>query len=238
MKVTLINFTPYAVETLIFAKSTRLNMTPDLMSSIMQMSDEDKMKEIEYIANTIPSSHEFVDYMFLIERVSRAFTHQLVRTRHGSYAQQTMRMIDKSTYDYVHTEKNDGDPDALDLLKTHQVLTQDIYRQLIDAGQPVEDARGVLPTNIATNIVAKFNLRTLSELCKSRTGGRTQGEYQAVVGAMADAVLSNHPWADKFLYPHGRDHFNEIEEFAKREFGNDVAKKNELLKIVDHLRKK
>ena len=43
------------------------------------MSDEQKEEELKYVFGTIGSSWEFVDYIFLITDVSRAFTHQAVR---------------------------------------------------------------------------------------------------------------------------------------------------------------
>ena len=80
-------------------------------------------------------------------------------------------------------------------------------------------------------------MRTFVDLAKARTGGRTQNEYQKVVNAMVDEVLAVHPWAEKFLFQQGRDHFAEIEAFAQREYGGNLLKKGELLKIVDKLRK-
>lgn len=237
MNVKLIGFTGNARELLIFTKSTRLQMSPDLFENVMNMTDEQKAAEIEYIANTVPSSWEFVDYTFLITGVSRAFTHQFVRNRHGSYAQQTMRVLEMGNYDYVPTQANLESEEAMAILAHHQSVTQACYGELLKAGQAPEDARGILPTNIATNIVARFNLRTMSELAKSRTGGRTQGEFQKVINAMIDRILEVHPWAQPFLFPAGRDLFNEIEEFARREWPNDLLKRGQLLKIVDQLRK-
>lgn len=237
MNVTLVSHTPEAAELLIFTKSTRLTLSPGLFDEIRAWPQERKMEELRYIANTIPSSWEFVDYVFLIEGVSRAFTHQFVRTRNASYAQQTMRVLDMGAYDYVFTERNLADPKAVAIIRATNEVIRSAYNQLLEAGQPAEDARGILPTNIATNIVAKFNLRTLSELAKSRTGGRTQREYQCVMQRMVDAVLAVHPWAEAFLFQQGRDYFKEIEEFAEREYGGNLLKKGELLKIVDRLRK-
>lgn len=237
MKVTLISHTPDAVELLLFTKATRLNMTPSLLNDIRNLSQDAKMAELDYMANTIPSSWEFVDYVFLVEGVSRAYTHQQVRTRAASYAQQTMRVLDMGEFDYVYTERNLENKVArasIDLLLDEIKKT---YKFLIDIGQAPEDARGILPTNIATNIVCKFNLRTFVDLAKSRTGGRTQSEYQKVVNAMVDEVLAVHPWAEKFLFQQGRDYFAEIEAFAQKEFGGNLLKKGELLKIVDRLRK-
>jgi thymidylate synthase (FAD) len=236
MKVTLINHTQNAVDLMLFTKATRLNMTPDLMASIAAKSNEEKMEELRYMANTIPSSWEFVDYTFLVEGVSRAYTHQQVRTRAASYAQQTMRVLDMGEFDYVYSDRILNDPNAKAIVDLALGEIKDDYQILIKSGVPPEDARGILPTNIATNIVCKFNLRTFVELAKSRTGGRTQGEYQKVINAMVDEVLKVHPWAEMFLFQQGRDYFNEIEEFAKAKFP-DLKERGELLKIVDKMRK-
>lgn len=237
MKVTLINHTQDATTLLLFTKSTRLTMSPGLMDEIRAWHPDRVAEELAYMANTIPSSWEFVDYVFLVEGVSRAYTHQQVRTRAASYAQQTMRVLDMGHFDYVFTDKNRANAAAMGVIKETLQRIREAYNDLIKLGQAPEDARGILPTNIATNIVCKFNLRTLAELCASRTGGRTQSEYQKVVNAMADAVLAVHPWAEQFLFPKQRDYFAEIEAWAEREFGGDLLKKGALLKIVDKMRK-
>lgn len=236
--VTLISHTPEADVLLVFTKSTRLTMSPGGLQRIRDMSPAQRLAELAYMANTIPSSWEFVDYVFLVERVSRAYTHQQVRTRTGSYAQQTMRVLDMGEFEYVFTDRNEADPAVMEEIGAVNERIRRGYARLRALGQPAEDARGILPTNIATNIVCKFNLRGLADLARSRTGGRTQGEYQHVINAMLDAVIAVHPWAEKFLFPADRDAFAEIEDFAKREFKDDILKRGELLKIVDFMRKR
>jgi thymidylate synthase (FAD) len=237
MNVTLINHTADAETLLLFTKATRLTLSPALINEIRAWPPERKREELKYMANTIPSSWEFVEYTFLVEGVSRAYTHQQVRTRAASYAQQTMRVLDMGEFDYVFTERNLEDRAAEALIKDCLKKIKATYKSLIALGQAPEDARGILPTNIATNIVCKFNLRTLSELAASRTGGRTQREYQRVINAMVDKVLLVHPWAEEFLFRQQRDYFAEIEAFADREYGGNLLKKGELLKIVDKMRK-
>jgi thymidylate synthase (FAD) len=173
----------------------------------------------------------------MIEGVSRAFTHQFVRSRQGSYAQQTMRVLNMCEYEYIYTDRVANNLDAFNVVNIVNENIRAGYNALIDLGIPAEDARGILPTNISTNIVAKFNLRAFVDLAKSRTGGRTQNEYQKVMNAMADEVLKVHPWAEKILFQAGRDYFAEIEAFAEREYGGDLLKKGQLLKIVDKMRK-
>lgn len=229
--VQLISYTPDAMDMLIFTKQTRLQLSPGLFEEIKKWPEEKKLQELNYMANTIPSSWEFVDYSFLITGVSRAFTHQLVRTRNGSYAQQTMRVLDVKDYEFVHTSDDQYYKIEVDAVNFN---IMEAYKHMLDAGIAIEDARGILPTNIATNIVAKFNLRTLSELCKSRTGGRTQGEYRDIMKLIAQEVLRVHPWAEMFLFPQGRNHYDELERFACK---LKYDERMELLKICDRMRK-
>jgi flavin-dependent thymidylate synthase len=237
MKVTLISHTPDAAELLIFTKNTRLQMTPGALEEIKAWPEERKLQELTYMANTIPSSWEFVDYVFAVEGVSRAYTHQQVRTRTASYAQQSMRVVKMERFGFVWPSRIHPHSEAYSVMRSVVDVIQAGYDRLVGAGVAPEDARAILPTNISTNIVCKFNLRTLAELARSRAGGRTQGEYRDVVVAMIEAVVAVHPWAEVFLAPKGRNYFDEIEAFAEAEFGGDLIKKGQLLKIVDHMRK-
>lgn len=235
MRVTLTDYTQNAMEKLIFTKSTRLTMSPSLMESIMAWPEERKLEEARYIANTIRSSHEFADVTFLIEGVSRAFTHQFVRTRQASYAQQSMRVNNMTNFDFIMPDKIKFDRAAAEMVQQHNKETSSLYRYLLERGHAAEDARSILPTNVGTNIVAKYNLRAFADLARSRSGGRTQTEYQAVINAMVDEVLKVWPWAEDFIYDKPRNYFDEIEDFAREHFP-DLMARGKLLKIVDKMR--
>jgi len=238
MKVTLIDYTADAADQLIFTKSTRLTLSPGLLDEIRGWPAERKREELRYIANTIKSSWEFVGYTFLIEGVSRAFTHQFVRTRQASYAQQSMRVNNMSNYDFVMPARIAANEEAKYLV---DVLNEQIamaYATLVEKhGIPAEDARSILPTNVATNIVARYTLRAFADLAASRLGGRTQDEYREVMQLMVDEVLRVHPWARDFIFGEkDRNHYDEIEEYARRKFP-DLRDRGELLKIVDQMSK-
>lgn len=220
MKVTLVNYTAEARELLLFTKQTRLSMDAGLMEEIRSWPEEKKQKELAYMLGTIQSSWEFVDYVFSIEGVSRAFTHQFVRTRTGdiggddevyigprhaklgSYAQQSQRTVDMSGFEYVTGPAIEKDAMAVDRYKWAMVQIGREYERLIQLRAPPQDARGILPTNICTSIMAKFDLRTISEMAKLRLCSRTQGEYQDVFRAMRLAILNVHPWASPFIRVH------------------------------------
>lgn len=217
IKVDLFDFTSDAASKLIFTKSTRLNMTPNLFHEISTMGVERKKEELEYMSRTIPSSWEFVNYSFIIQNVTRGFTHQFVRTRQGSYAQQTMRILEMAEFSYrIPPRIAQAGGELLEVYIETMEHIQHGYDRMIELKAEVEDARGVLPTNIHTNIACKFNLRTMSELARSRTGTRTQDEYREVLDMMLDEILKVHPWADSFLFPKGRDICKNLEELIKK----------------------
>jgi len=203
LKVTLINYTPNAMQTLVFTKNTRLKMEGIAFDEIMRWSEEKLLKELEYMRGTIQSSWEFVQYIFVIEGVSRAFTHQLVRHRVGtSFAQQSQRSVDMEGFDYITGGSIKHDFERYETYELSMAQINMKYSQLLKQGADVQDARGLLPTNIATNIVFGANLRTLHEMGLKRLCVKTQGEFQDVFREIVKCVVDVHPWAKDFIKVH------------------------------------
>ena len=138
MKVKLINWTSDAKNVLIFTKNTRLMDDEDAYEKIKDWTEEEKQAELDYMLNTIKSSWEFVDYIFDIRGVSRAFTHQFVRTRQGSYAQQSMRTVNMNDFDYVTNDYFVGRDYQRIIYEDAMSEIKEYYKTLIDAGVPVK----------------------------------------------------------------------------------------------------
>ena len=235
MKVTLLNFTPNARQILVYTKNTRLSVSANMLDKVHSMSDDEIQRELDYMVNTIKSSWEFVDATFCIEGVSRGFTHQFVRNRLGSYAQQTMRILDMGDFDYITGPSIANDPRLKSLYDTMMANINEYYKRLISAGAKIEDARGILPTNISTNIIAKFNLRALSQMMLSRASNRTQDEYRQVLDAMYAAVVEAEPWCASFLRSSKYDDLKRLESaILDRYEGTDMC--TQLLKLIDKVR--
>lgn len=245
MKVTVVDYTGYSHPTpairaaalLIFAKSTRLTMKPGLLDEIMTWAQVRLIDELEYIANTIPASWEFVDYTFLIEDVTRAFTHQFVRSRHWSFAQQTMRVLDVSEgpgWTYGTGPSIDQD----NLLREYDTVMDRIsegYKCLVKNGAKPEDARGILPTNIHTNILAKCNMRGLVELVRKRSSPRVQGEYREVLEAMKTETMRVHPWLHLFLDRTFERAARDLQDCITLSVSDTTARTN-MFKLLDQMR--
>jgi flavin-dependent thymidylate synthase len=246
MKVTLIDYTGkgsadparHAANVLIFTKSTRLQMSPSLMGEIEAWPEEKVDAELQYMAATIPSSWEFCHYTFLLEGVTRAFTHQWVRSRTDSYAQQTMRVLDVSSgpgWDYLVGPTIACDPDRLSWYQESMDEAANTYTALVKDGAAIEDARGCLPTNILTNITTGCNLRSLADRLRKRASTRTQGEYREALDAIRDAIVKVHPWADLFF---SQTFDNAAKELEGLLIGNlaDPAVRTAAIKLLDRMR--
>lgn len=193
MNVTLISATPEAVNLLLFTKNTRLEMSPGLMAEIAAWSPEKKKQELAYMASTIRSSWEFVDFVFMVEGVSRACAQQMTRTRQASFAMQSQRVTDVRKMQAINPRP--GDKAYAQALASGQAH----YAALVDAGVPLEDARGVLPMNTACNLAVKYNLRAFVDVCAARESLRAQGEYGRVVREMKRLVLERFPEFEPFF---------------------------------------
>jgi len=246
MRVDLIEFTGKgsanetwrAAHVMIFTKSTRVEMSPDLLEKIEAWPEAKKLEELTYMANTIPSSWEFCDYTFMIRGVTRALTHQLVRARTVSFAQQTMQILDMSqgagwTYDEDPVIRDR--PAAHELYEGAMTAIARAYKALVAMGIRVDAARGVLPTNIHTNIVMKCNLRSLVELIHKRESPRNLGEIARLMIELKRAVTEVHPWAHLF--------FDRTFDRAARDLDQQIMaldlpieRKRDLCKLVDQMR--
>jgi len=243
MNVTMIDYTGagskdparHAALVLIFTKSTRLQMSPALMNSINLWPDDKVQAELEYMSKTIPSSWEFCDYTFLITGVTRAFTHQLVRSRNASYAQQTMRILNVDGWDYGTGPTISASIARTETYARGMDAIAETYRELIADGAAVEDARGILPTNILTNIVMKANLRNLCDLLRKRASVRTQGEYRDVMDLVRAEIVRVHPFAEIFL---NRSADTAIAEMEKNIVSMDISidDRTKLIKLLDQVR--
>lgn len=235
MRVTIVGQTQDPMDLLIMSKSTRLEMCPEMLVDIQIMSEAEKLEQLDYMVNTIKSSWEFFDISFLIEGVSRGFTHQFVRNRQGTYAQQTMRILPMTKFKYITGPSIKNNFDANFKYELAMEHIQKTYDDLIAMGVAIEDARGILPTNICTNIMVKHNLRSLSDMLASRASHRTQDEYRKVCDAMYDACVEKWPWIAPFLRDQKSYALKELESIIHDQY-DGTDKLVPYLKLIDLIR--
>lgn len=207
MNVTLLDYTgagsdnpgKYAASILLYTKSTRLQMSPDLLTEIKEKSDEEIMFNLRLMADTNPGSWEFVYLTFFIEGATRALQQQLTRTRTASYAIQTTRLVDMSNFKYETGPSINNDIDRKIIYDAAMDEINKAYKWLIKQGAEIEDIRGLLPLNTYSNINMCINLRNWVNLVRKRESIRVQSPYRQMLDKMVIEVEKVYPWVFLFV---------------------------------------
>jgi len=131
-----------------------------------------------------PSVLEHITFTFYVEGISRVASHQLVRHRIASYTQESQRYSEvRPHYVVPKTVESKGFGDVF------RVLTERcyrLYREMIKAGVPYEDARYVLPQAFTTSILMTVNLREFVHIACVRLRPEAQWELREVVKVMVE----------------------------------------------------
>lgn len=139
---------------------------------------------------------EHLPITFLVEDVSRALTHQLVRHRIASYSQESQRYckIDTSNEDwYIYPISVDNDRRLNWKYQDLMNSISKLYEDLIKSGIPAEDARMILPNATKTKIIVTFNVRSFIEQCQKRLCNKSQWEIKEMYRLMKEAIKDIYP---------------------------------------------
>lgn len=143
----------------------------------------------EILKRVISYGHESViehaNFTFMIEGVSRAMTHQLVRHRIASFTQQSQRYVDLSgKEDYFVVPESMRTNELKGVMEKFCTECAQLYTELVKSGIPAEDARFVLPNATQTKIVVTMNARELRHFFNLRCCYRAQWEIREVAWEM------------------------------------------------------
>lgn len=107
---------------------------------------------------------------FLIEGVSRALTHQLVRHRMASVSQESQRYVDleKGRWQAIIPPAIQGNADALAEMTEFWDIAEAKYARLRAMGIRKEDARFLLPNATETRLLVTMNLVGWHHFCQLR----------------------------------------------------------------------
>jgi thymidylate synthase (FAD) len=188
MRVQLLTHTPDPER--VVAAAARLCYSASTIDTLMDRKVVDRealLRKILELGHL--SVLEHASFSFGIEGISRACSHQLVRHRLASYSQQSQRYV--SHTDRFEAVTPPSVAEQPELATRYAGLLDDIhavYRELIEAGVPAEDARFVLPNAAATKIVVSMNGRELRHFFELRCCRRAQWEIRAMAVEMLRLV--------------------------------------------------
>jgi len=164
-----------------------------------------------YLENLIKSGHEsvleHVNWTFLMEGVSRAFTHQLVRHRPGwAYSQLSQQYHDEAGAAFVEPEELRQHPEALEQWREAMEQARAAYIKLNELlGSAIDHAgreemrairsasRSVLPNATETKIVVTANARALRHFLQVRGSIEGDSEMRRVSAELLKLLMREAP---------------------------------------------
>lgn len=179
-------------------------------------------KHWKLVKTVLASGHEsiaeYVNFVFAIEGVDRALTHQLVRHRLAVFSQQSQRYVEiKESFDTIselfENPKTDKDEDYLLTVANRYFtgVTKDNYRMYIQSllsylqgiklGMKPEEARTFLPNATKTNLMMGMNLRELRHVSSLRLCTRAQLPIRQLFQEIKKEVENVEPRLASLLVP-------------------------------------
>lgn len=131
-------------------------------------------------------SHYRPHTTWLIEGVSRALTHQLVRHRLGSFSQESQRYVDlqRGGWSAIVPPEIDGNDEARVIFERFWTQAEEAYDRLRQLGIRKEDARFLLPNAAETRLVASFTDAALWHFFGQRRDSAAQWEIRRLAEHM------------------------------------------------------
>ena len=148
---------------------------------------------------------EWVTVVFEIDGVTRGLTHELVRTRKASFAQQSMRHTNMGQPN-VRIPENVvyyGTPGQNQLVpyvwQSAIEKATDAYEMLVDWDVPYQDARTVLPIATETYIIGAYPLSVFLGTYAYRACYMFYPEIVVLFRMMREALLEKCPWLKPYI---------------------------------------
>ena len=139
------------------------------------------------LRHSLESGHmsilEHAVYTFKIEGLSRVALAKLTRHRLASFVVQSQRYVKLNEPAMVIPESMANSEFYVEV-KGIMAEASELYRRMVEAGIPCEDARYVLPQAVETDLVMTMNARELLHFFSLRTCNRAQWEIRKVADEM------------------------------------------------------
>jgi thymidylate synthase (FAD) len=160
----------------------------------------------EYFENLLSSGHgsvlEHANFTFVFHRVSRVFTHELVRHRAGSaFSQESLRYVRLTDIGLrVPPALEPLHGQVIELVERLEEFQRDAAGELLEDEMPfavkkevTSALRRLAPIGLSTEIVWTANVRTLRHVIAQRTEVGAEEEMRLVFGQVAALVVAEVP---------------------------------------------
>ena len=191
--------------------------TQPVRKMMKTLSFAEKEKKVLHMLKSRPISAalESAVFTFRISGVPRTFLAQITRHRQMSFGVQSMR-VNSTFNNRVRAPQvliDAEDKEQLTLFEHTVRLCKTLYKDMIEAGIPMEQARLIMPMGTTTTMSAVMRLKDIKDYIRARTSAIAQDEHTQVVGELLKVFKEKQPEYYNIL----KTPFTEkiIQEYAK-----------------------
>jgi len=185
MKIQLIDYTENSIQKLATVARISHNSTGDSEDNIKLM------KKIVKWGHYSVLEHAYAT--FKVEGISRACSHQMIRHRHLSFVEKSLRYTEPNDI-IIPNNISDGAS-----YRSGNLIAQikDFYFRMVNNNIPKEDARFILPMGTGTKLMVTGNFRAWREFLQKRLIPQAQWEIRDLAGKIKEELISI---SDSFLF--------------------------------------
>jgi thymidylate synthase (FAD) len=180
----------------VLSKATRATIGIDL-----NKHDTDNRDWEEMLQGGLQTALESQVIVFEVQGVSRACTHQLVRSRRAAFHQQSMRASyygDRPQFRVPESVWRLPD-DVKALYIDAMMAAHDAYRAACAADVSYQDARYILPEGTTNYIMLEYSLREFINVYAYRACSMFQWEIVSVMRLCRDILVARYPFLDPYI---------------------------------------
>lgn len=180
----------------VLSKATRATIGIDL-----ETPDEDTRDWEEMLQGGLQTALETQVIVFEVSGVSRACTHQLVRSRRATFHQQSMRASFYGTQPEMRVPESIWRlPDEVrNKVMAAMKAAHEAYVAVCDADVSYQDARYILPEGTTNYIMLEYSLREFLNVYAYRACSMFQWEIVSVMRACRDILVAAYPFLDPYI---------------------------------------
>ena len=164
-------------------------------ASICYDSSTDSEACVKRAASCVNKGHlatlRFAHATFKVSQISRACSHQFVRSKHLDFLQRSQRYCSEQDVEFITPKHLSGN--ALMELDMSYQHAHNAYKYLIAQGVKKEDARFVLPQATTTELIVTGNLQAWLDFIQLRNIPAAQWEIREVAKTINNTLAENIP---------------------------------------------
>lgn len=157
---------------------------------------------VKFVKMLVDNGHEaMIEHAYVSVRIicDRGVSHEIVRHRMASYAQESTRYCnyskDKFGNEITVIEPNfwADKPECKEVWEKAMKQAEEAYMKLIELGATPQEARSVLPNSLKTEIVVTMNLREWRHFFKLRTDKTAHPQIREIAVPLLKAFKEKIP---------------------------------------------